>query len=400
MKSEFTRGSLVEHAKNFNDDYKLFMSQVKEDKAFFVRLQMVYESIFEVIEEQDLDYKQSLELVFKNVFDYVVSCDDEFKIFTEGTRLYESVYNACFLVSLCLFIHSSKRIKGMSLRKFLYQHSPMDYKTKGSTNYFNYDNSTKRCSLSLVDEETAFRKRRHRILSERQVYNKKPEWSAISADSEHEWAFFAVLHNIDEKLFDVYKRLGNLYNDIYSQKSSAVEKFQSKLRKIKYEDLVELQKSVLEYISKNEKYYGINLYRFERQMKLMNITSEVDKLLNCSSIEEEKRILLNTVVLYDIEFTQLYQDFWSIPDSQFMAFCASVFLRFKKVITISSRLIFDAFVEKSCFGEKWEALFLDTINKLAEGVFYNTEELDYTIKPESQLAFEKILSEYVNVILS
>ena len=57
----------------------------------------------------------------------------------------------------------------------------------------------------------------------------------------------------------------------------------------------------------------------------------------------------------------------------------------------SSCLILDELIERETFGENWESLFIDTINKMAEDVLYNPQEIDFSVTEDSQKYFERIL---------
>jgi hypothetical protein len=180
----------------------------------------------------------------------------------------------------------------------------------------------------------------------------------------------------------------------------AFKKFLSKQKKIKYEKFLKLQKEILFHISKDKTYYGMNIFRFEKQLRLHIIASEVKCLLECKNEEEENRAIEKTIALNDIYFPKLYQDFSSYDDITYTASCASRFNSLNNVVVSSSRLIIDALIEKEYFGEDWETLFLDTINEMTESVFYNPDEIDYTVTAESQEKFAKILSALVRRILT
>lgn len=408
---------LVERAKNFHGDYELFQKQVIGNEVFFTELHMLHESI---IVDLDKTYgknsEQILKTLFESIYDFVAKGNEAFAIFGENTRIHDNVFEACFFTTLCMFIHGSKRIKGVSLRRFLYEHSPYQYNIKGlydvkrSKFYFDYEYPEKD-SLGfkfIGKEEAALRQMRYRLLSTRATYDKQPEWSALRMDSEYEWAFLYVLNNLDKGLLDIYKRIGNLYNDIntalhvfktspkdkehYYRLEDAFKKFSSKLKKINYARLLELQKKILLYICENKSHYGMNIYRFERQLRLHNITSEVKRLLESKEEAEENNIIKRSVILNDLHFPKLYQDFAALTDPRYTAFCSNMFYLFIDVVVGSSRLIIDELVENNFFGEDWEKIFLDIINEMTERVFYDPKKIDYTVAPGSQEKFTKVIS--------
>ena len=79
----------------------------------------------------------------------------------------------------------------------------------------------------------------------------------------------------------------------------------------------------------------------------------------------------------------------------------SNFLRFRQLLVTSSRLIIDELVEKNYFGENWSNLFLEIINELAEKVFYNISDIDFTLShtPSTQKYFEEIILQPVRDLL-
>ncbi len=64
---------------------------------------------------------------------------------------------------------------------------------------------------------------------------------------------------------------------------------------------------------------------------------------------------------------------------------------YRKVVCFSL-LIIDKTREKGYLGDNWKEQFLDIINNMTESVFYNPKDISYTIAPESQEKFEKLLS--------
>ena len=418
---------LVERAKNFHGDYELFQKQVVGNEVFYMALYNLKEDIIvDAGKVREFNSKQMLDWIFETVFNFVIRQYIEFKVFHRNKTIYRHVFEACFFTTLCMFIHGTIRIKGVSLRRFLYDTSSNKYNFKGSDDikrskyYFDYDRPEKD-SLgfkTIKEEETTLRQMRYRLLSTRATYIKKPEWSAISVDSKIEWAFMYVLEelgNSNKELFDTYKRIGNLYNDInkelscyridpldkanYSRLESAYKKFSNKLRKIKYENFVELQKEILLNICKDKSHYGMNMYRFERSLRLINITSEVKGLLDTKDDKEERYRIKKSIILKDIQFPKLHQDFSAFGELEDTALCAGRFLLLMDFVVGSSRLIIDELVELNIFGEDWENLFLDAINDMTERVFYDPAQIEYTITPNSQEKFEKVVAAPVCDIL-
>ena len=397
---------LIERTKNFRGDHESFINNAKNYETFYANLYGLFMQIeIDIDKMRSLSQEQILITIFKRVYNFIIASKDDYRLFDESSRLYANVFDACFFTSLCMFIHDSKRIKGMSLRRFIYENSPFQYSVKGSKNYFDYNYTTKESigNESILYEETKLRQVRYRLLSERTVYNKKPEWSGITADSEHEWAFYYALCNLSEMAQKTYKGIGNLNNDIakvfnmpkdesYPQETNeAFKKFSSKLKKIKYENYLELQREILTHICKDKIYFGMNIYRFEKQLKLYNILYEVRCLLECEDDEKENQIIKKSIVLNDIHFHKLYQDFSLSGDLSCTASHATRFYAFRNAVVGSSRLIYDALIDNGYLGD-WRKLFLNTINKMTAKVFYDPAEIDYTVAPGAQEKFEKIIS--------
>ena len=353
MESEFEWREFVDRAQKFHWNVELIKKQIAGNEFYFRMLYSLKKDIVNELDETGkLREKQVLEKVFLEIYNFAIRYDEQFIIFAEGVdpfvqgvHVHESVYEACFFTVLCMFLHDTKRIDGKSLRRFVYDNSLEYYNDKKSPNYFPFDSSS---SDKLLNEESTLRKTRNRRLSDRPVYNKRTEWSAMSKDSEHEWTYYYILEVIGDEEKDTFKRINVLYNDIKKivetdgdggyeiQPEKAYKKFLSKLKKLKYENYLKMQESILEHIYENDNYYGMNIYRFEK---------ELTQVLNI----------------------------------------------FQNMVIISYNLVMDELIEKGYFGENWEKLFLDMINGMTESVFYDPKKIDYTVAPGSQEKFMEIL---------
>lgn len=408
MDRELRWYELVDRVKNFHGDHELFQKRVVGNEAFYMDLYNLKEDIIlDSCKVQELNSEQLLKTVFTMVYNFIAKMNDAFLIFDEDTRIHDDVFEACFFTTLGIFIHETKRIKGMSLRTFVYNNSLNYYNEKDSSNYFLFEYP----SDIFLKEEATLRQVRHRLLSTRPAYDKHSEWSAVRSDSEHEWIFYYTLEVMPDDLKDIFKRIGNLYKGIYKELNSAKDEgykgrlestyksFLAKLKKIKYEKILELQEEILSHICEQEKYYGMNIYRLERELRLYIITNEVKKLLQCKDQAEEIDILRKSILLNDIHFPKLYQAFSNLSDVKYTAFCANSFSCFIDLVVSSSRLIIDELIEKSFFGENWENMFLDTIDKMTERVFYDPKQFDYTVTSGSQEKFTEILAAPVRDLL-
>lgn len=391
---------LVDRAQNFHNNIVLFEKDNIGYKFFYERLYDLKEELIKELDEvNELTGEIVLKTVLEEVYDFSIKQDLFFEnfenrsVFGGDVVLYDSVFEACSYTALCMFLHNTTRIKGKTLREFVYQNSLADYKSHCSIE--------NKCS-GLSEEEVAVRKMRNRILSQREVNDERKKWQAVSKDSEYEWSLYFGMSSFDVKLQDTYKRMGNLYNDINkvrlsardekyeSRRGEALKKFSSKLNKIKYEDYLELQKAIAGRIKENRDYYGMNIYRFEKEIGLYKITNEVKRLLACKNTDEEMEFLVRSSCLSDIFFPKLYASLIAL-DVDRICQCVLAYHQVRNYIVSSSLLIFDELIEKGYFGKEWEKLFLDIINKNAENVFYSPDDIDYVATPESQEKFHILL---------
>lgn len=391
-----------------------------EGKLYYTELQLLADNVIanavNKLREETDNKTEILRTVFAYVYDYVMDRNKAYRILDN----IQDAFEACFFMSLCMFLYDTRRIKGMSLRKFLYEHSQMGYNDKESPNYFDFESRSREFRDSkgdkpgvssdlILGEETKLRQYRKRLLDKRPVYHDSSEWSAIRKVSEHEWTLYLQLGGTDTELHDTEKRIRNLYNDVnkaiackidenyISNVDKAAEKFCSKIKKLRYERYLELIKYLFEHIKKDKTCYGINLYRLEKGLKPYRITSDVNELVNCNDDMEADCIIQQAMVMENIVFPKLYKYFANLPNISYTQICANIFWLFMDEAVHASRLIIDKFVEAGTFGKDWEQLFLETTNELAETVLYDPSEINDSIVPKSQQEFEKYLFESVDL---
>lgn len=413
---------LTERIKNFYCDHVAFEKQVYDNEFFYRRLYGLKKHIVDDSDElKQLSSRQILETVFSNVFNFVIDNFHAFSVFHKNffkttpwiypyygkPSIHNDVHDACLYTTLCMFINKTTRIRGKSLTKFVYNNS---------LEYYNDKNSNEYCTIeypsdTLLKEVKKIRKDRNRLLSNRPVNGRLPEWQTVRKDLEYEWTSEYNLQVIDTPLKKEYRKIFNLYNEINNilniprdnkyvdSAKIAYDKFSSKLSKLKYENYLELVKEFLSYICENDKYYGMNIYRFEKEFKPYIITYEVNKMLACENDAEKRTILLKSLALINIHFPKLYKDFVALNIDQTAEY-ASLFYGFRYFVETSSRLIIDELVEKDYFGKDWESVFLNIINEMTESVFYNPKEIDCTVAPESDEIYKELLSYPVRIILS
>lgn len=390
----------IKRADNFHwnsAQIKQLIMEVENSYGFF---SSINHSITELKKPSRQGRKLFLNNLFSELYTAITMADIQFTYFLNSAPFYDSVYNACFFTSLCMFLHNSARENGKSITEFVYENS---------LNYYNDPNSKEYCppdhpSDRLITEATNLRKQRNRLLSSRPKYDKRPEWSAFSKDSEHEWNFRYILEVEDDTLKDTFKRIGNLYKDItnalkepqddnFNEKiNSAYKKFLSKLGKIKYENYLKLQQVALDHLSENDKYYGINLYRLERELRPYITTNEINQLLECETAAEQDAILEKTVMLNNICFPKVYENFATLTFYSDIENCAKRFQTLCDIIIPINCLIIDKLVENNYLGEDWYDFLCEIINELSKEIFYDSTNINYTVTPESQKSYMKILS--------
>ena len=395
--------------------------------------------------DMDIARNHLLEDVFTRIYKSVVNEREGFEFFKRNGLL--CVYDESLFLLLSKFITDTKRIESITFRDFLYEHSPNAYKDKDSEFYFAnaYDDLDGKPTSDILEKEIeTFRQRRYRIFSRNPSYFPRDNWSAIPKAREDEIAHIYKEYLYDPKLYyttdllgfeisddscpqykkikdyykgmakikDVCKRISVLHNDRYNIRrlspkdenykiklKKELNKFFSKVEKIKYKDFLELCRFQLSDIRKDSRFYGVRLYNFEVASRLRDITARVNELLRCGDDEAEAdKILVSTVVLVDIVFPNVYNRFVRLfDDHEAMFYSVDYYKDILFHIVILGRLILDELVEKGYFGEEaeWEGFFLKKINEMAERVFYDPDKIEYTPNPESpeaQTAFEDILA--------
>lgn len=377
-----------------------------ESDPFFLELNGLKEGILvDIATVHGVQREQALKMVFTRTFNFAMLLNNNLRIFDKGSPFYDEVFKACMFTSLCIFIHTTKRIKGMSLTEFVKRQNTAEY-LKDNKQYF------------VSADTERLRKFRSRALSQKPVYNKRQQWSAMSLDSEHEWSFYYVLGSLDNSLSDVYKRISNLYNDIYSALRStknsdiqaAYKKFMSKLKKIKYADFLKLQEKIQERILLDKAYYGFNIYRLERSFRTCIIIDEVKNLLNCKSEDEKKHLILKSITLNDIWFPTVYKKICSVDNIEIIKDLATMFTELLNIVVYSSRLVLDVLISEDSenlgvvingyLGEDWDVFICNTINQITEDIFYDPTKINFTAPPDSQESFERIVAAPVEYLIA
>lgn len=387
---EFSGHELATRAENFRWNVKQLKYMLEEEGESFVDFAEFNRSIREVCETDSTSEQMGagqLEVMFQKLCHAMVKTREEHVLFL---NVEPEMVRICAFVTLCGFLHNTKRLRGKSLRDFVLEDGPGRLEPNGSKAY-----------VADVESEK-LRKDRTRLLSQGKVYVKNTRWNAMSKDSMYEWGFYFDLAKESYDVQDVFKRQKNLYSDIrntmkfvdqdgFEEKiTEAYKKFRSKLKKLEYSKYVELQKAIKTRILDDLGYYGINLYRFERRMRPYTITHEVKRLEKCNSDEEEIQALLKMVWLDDVCFPSIYERLFDLP-LQITQMYAEVFSEYLERTVILGCLILDELVEQGAFGDAWEKLFIDVSNKMAETVLYDPEKINFEVTEKSQQKFMRIL---------
>lgn len=404
MAPKVSGGAISDRAKNFRWNLEAFEECVRIEPNYYIALETLKDKIvaFSTSDEAKVLSKSDLLLeIFSQIYHWIEASVFLPELFFNQQPLNNTIYETMLFSTLCSFFHTSRRIKGISLSKFVLDHHPLNFNDKESPNYY--------CLNLRNSEANRLRTHRNRLFSTRKVYIEKIQWNAMPKDLEYEWDFFYTL-DLSEDVNATFKRIKNLNADIYKalrttkdsgyteRLKNAYKKYMSKLSKIKYENYLELQKVILTRLCKNEEYYGLNIYRLEKEMKPYITIHEVKKVSICQSVDEESDILIKSIILKDICFPKVYESLAELPLHD-LEICAKNFWGLLQATNVSSCLILDEVVEKGILGNDWEAFFRTTINKMAESIFYKPCELEFTITTESQENFMDFISAPVNFLV-
>lgn len=324
------------------------------------------------------------------------------------SELYINVLDSFIFTILCSFINQTKRVGRLTNEEAL-------------SKYYTATRSDRTKFKADLDETEInnIRKKTQRLRKDKGTYNKNTASGAISLDSAYEFSSLYESMNydslnrqwsnsrklVDKKLAETHKRIGNLNNELQEALSKNPESlsndelnkikktFLSKIKKIKFEDVLELNKYCLSKICENKEYYGINLYRFEKNFKYYGIINEMNKLSCCKGTEMETIAIVKFLSLSEICFPKVYDGFYYIENFQEFRNAINRFMSYRDQVCFISRLVLDKFVEDGYFGDgdEWYHFFRETTNNMVEKVLYDPEKFDYQINPDSQELFEQIL---------
>ena len=418
------RQDLLDREQNFYDRGEW---DISEDDLFLAEFEGLYKSL--EVDVPTLSKDSGLLLIYSRTYNFLVNLDFAFSIFAKNTPLYKTIFDVCMFMGLSMFLHNTKRLRGTPFSQYIYAHSCIGFSNKKSTSYIEHKGAWKQGERTeaLDSHEKTMRQFRHRLFKSRPVDNRRPEWSAIPKSSEYEWQLYFDYVDADGKadpqLRDTLKRIKNLYtgvnNAIHSPKDDgygkrledALSAFQSKLHKIKYGNYLDLCKALLEHLEKEREdakenqlsfgstNYGINLYRFEKELCLFELTNNVRRLIECDGDQEKVETLVESLAVRDICFPHVRDKFCRYRSLDDINFFTRQFALFTASFIWLSRLLVDKLIEDGHLDENWEALFWEEIDRRVTRVLYAPADIDYSVKPGSQEAFEMLLTVQVKAVL-
>lgn len=220
---------LLDREQNFHDKDEW---NIPEDNLFLAEFEGLYKSLENEVPKLSRD--SGLQLIYSRTYNFLVGLDFAFAIFARNTSLYQTIFDVCMFMGLSMFLHNTKRIRGVPFSQYVYAHSCIGFSDKNSTSYIEHNGAWKQGerTAALDSHETTMRQFRHRLFKSRPVDNRRPEWSAIPKSSEHEWQLYFDYVDADGKadpqLRDTLKRIKNLYNGvntaIHSSKDAGYKK--------------------------------------------------------------------------------------------------------------------------------------------------------------------------------
>jgi len=429
-------------------DYENFISGIEKlwlnvdaNKKIIAEYDPYFRKVFDLyklieatrVHTQTIDAEKILQAIGENIHNLIISGFRAFEIFDKDSRLFfdmapimeqsfneiarerypagderelklfvdsffaNSIVSCCLFTSVCRFLRETKQGEGATVGEFLYRNSVK--------NYPSYLGSSQAKDSELYKEESSFRKRSEKLFSVRKAHVYRKEWSTIPHDSEFEMSMMWNLKHTRPDLEKTHKKLGNLYLHINELEKKSHTDFSeeeldnaykstiSKIEKVKYSDFLELGKYCLEEISKDEnsKYYAINLYRFEKEIKFFNTTRTIPLLLHDVEADRDDVFLTKISLMGEIPFPALHSKLSGVERIDDLAKCVHLFEDYRDFFAISSLLIFVALVDTKFFEDSWLDLFCSFSRNMAPYVLYNPSSVDFSIHQGSQDAFEKLL---------
>ena len=167
----------------------------------------------------------------------------------------------------------------------------------------------------------------------------------------------------------------------------ALSKFESKLKKLKFNNYADCVNFILEHLEDDKEYYASNIYRLERELSPYIISSEVQHLVEFpdDDIFRDKIIALSSV-----RYPKLYDRLVRSSDLNLIVACVNFF-----------HIILDLFTPMACYlldeqvkdnEDSWISFLKSSAVERASEMFYSPDEINWCFEKGSQEAFEEVLS--------
>ena len=313
-----------------------------------------------------------------------------------------SIQEACAFTGLAMFLHTTNKLPGMKGKDFV-------------LNYFQrYKELSPIEICNQIDSDVnLLRKYKNNELSRRPVYTKeRNEWKLFAQDMLHEWSLYELLNQGPKtalsETFWRFRNLGKPLEKVFpkydteeqlrqaapavmaKELDDAYRKYESKLKKIKYENYLDLIKLFLDHLEKDKEFYGNNLYRLEKELFPYILTHQVNQFLRLSDEKEKDIFLTHLYFLDSVTFPRVYEELLQISDYDLICNYLHIFKFIRNHLTPLLSYVLDELVEEDIDG--WMECIKDNVNQRAKMLFYSPDEIDWTVQEGSQEAFETCLS--------
>lgn len=352
--------------------------------------------------------------VIERIFRLTIKRENPYVL--EMPDLYSVLVDACSYWMICMFVNHTKRLDSNTLPDFVYEFSPYEFNNENSPNHCKKNAKTQ----VLKSNEDTFRKFWNSSFRNRNMKSVREQWHAMPKDAIHEWQLYYIINspeNVANGISKTFKYLKNLptslkqfqeyeftdnYEDDYVKITKSYNEYMSKQEKISFHNFLALYDLIREHINSNEKYYGINMFRLEKQLNPYTIVSDVTILRHCDTEEIRNSILMHYYLFSEIShFPDLYDylenfDFYTakIISSNFDTYLKMYFSFFFMVLDCCIGENVNKNVENQqkelsekdpgLFGKNWEEVFMDVANTFAhnmykiDGLTINDDELSET----------------------
>ena len=129
---------LLDREQNFHDKDEW---NIPEDNLFLAEFEGLYKSLENEVPKLSRD--SGLQLIYSRTYNFLVGLDFAFAIFARNTSLYQTIFDVCMFMGLSMFLHNTKRIRGVPFSQFVYAHSCIGFSDKKSTSYIEHKGAWK-----------------------------------------------------------------------------------------------------------------------------------------------------------------------------------------------------------------------------------------------------------------